>query len=187
MVLMAFTSRHDQALIDGDLPSASRRWLLVIAAVLAPITLGAVISVVLFATRPQPVVPRPAATVATSDIKARDGSVLVLRLETTGQVRIPLGTSVEVVLLPGYGEDIESMNTAILVATTNPPCHLKAICGFSGAHAFTFRAIGPGVANLRVIFGFMVCNKDADSRVRGCTITPYVFKPIDVYSQRQTS
>lgn len=187
MVVMAFTPRHDQALIGGDRPSASRRWLLVVAAVLIPITLGALISIVLYVTRPQPVVPRAVATVATSDIKARDGSVLVLRLETTGQVRIPLGTSVEVVLLPGFGEDIESTDTAILVATANPPCHLKAICGFAGAHAFTFRAIGPGVGYLKVIFGFFVCNKNADWRERGCTVTPYVFKPIDVYSQPKTS
>ena len=181
MVVMAFTPRHDEALIGGDRPSASRRWLLVIAAVLTPITLGALISIVLYVIRPQPVVPRPAATAATSDIKARDGSVLVLRLETTGPVRVPLGTSVEVVLLPGYGEDIESATAGILVATANPPCHVKAICGFAGAHAFTFRAIGKGVGYLRVIFGFRTCNED------GCIITPYVFKPIDVYSQPRTS
>ena len=182
MVVMAFTSRHDQALIDGDRPSATRRWLLIVAAVLTPITLGALISIALYVARPQTVAPQPAASVATSDIKARDGSVLVLRLETAGQVRIPLGTSVEVVLLPGYGEDIESTKTSILVATANPPCHVKAICGFPGAHAFTFRAVGTGLAYLKVIFGFRVCNEDG-----ACTITPYVFKPIDVSSQPVSS
>jgi hypothetical protein len=176
MVVMARTPRNNQALSTGDRPVASRRWLLVIVAVLTPITLGAVISIVVYATRPQPVLPDRAPVVATSDIKARDGSVLVLRPNTAEQVRVALGTNVEVVLLPGYGEDIESSDTGILIATANPPCHLKAICGFPGAHAWTFRTIHTGVGYLRIIFGFRVCNEDG-----ACTITPYVLKPIAVY------
>lgn len=182
MVVMAFTPSHDQALSTGDRPVASRRWLLVIATVLTPITLGALISVILYATRPQPVVLRPGAVAATSDVKGRDGLVLVLQPKTTEQVRIPLGTNIEVVLLPGYGENVESANAGVLVATATPPCHLTAICGFPGAHAWTFRAIHAGVGYLEIIFGFRVCDADG-----ACTVTPYVFKPIAVYSRPQAS
>lgn len=182
VVSMALTPSRDQALSAGERATAPRRWLLVMAAVLTPITLGAIITVVLYVTRAQPAVPAPAAAVATSDIKGRDGSVLVLRPQTVAQVRVPLGTSVEVVLLPGYGESIESANPDILTATANPACHLKAICAFPGAHAWTFRAIHAGVGYLKIIFGFRVCNQDG-----ACTITPYVFKPIAVYSRPQAS
>lgn len=182
VVGMAFAPRRDQALSAGERPVASRRWLLVIAALLAPITLGALITVVLYVTRAQPAAPVPAAAVATSDIKGRDGSILVLRPETTASVRVPLGSSVELVLLPGYGETIESANPDILAATANPPCHLRAICAFPGAHAWTFRAIHGGVGYLKIIFGFRVCNQDG-----ACTVTPYVFKPIAVYARPQAS
>jgi hypothetical protein len=182
MVVMARTPRNDQALSTAARTIAAPRWLLVIAAVLTPITLGALISVVLYAIRPQPVVLRPGAVVATSDIKGRDGLVLVLQPKTTEQVRVPLGTNVEVVLLPGYGETVESANAGILIATANPPCHLKTLCGFPGAHAWTFRAIHAGVGYLEIIFGFRVCHEDG-----ACTVTPYVFKPIAVYSRPQAS
>ena len=182
MVVMARSPSHDQALSTGDRPVALRRWLWVIAAVLFPITLGAVISVVLYATRPQPVALRPGAVVAASDVKGRDGLVLVLQPKTAEQVRVPLGTNVEVVLLPGYGENVESVNAGILIATATPPCHLTAICGFPGAHAWTFRAIHAGVGYLEIIFGFRVCHEDG-----ACTVTPYVFKPIAVYSRAQAS
>ena len=72
---------------------------------------------------------RPPAVAAASDVAGRDGSVVVLEPRTTAQVRVPLGTSVEVVLLPGLGEAVESANADILTATANPPCHLTAICG----------------------------------------------------------
>jgi hypothetical protein len=38
------------------------------------------------------------------------------------------------------------------------------------------------VGYLKIIFGFRVCNQDG-----ACTITPYVFKPIAVYSRPQAS
>lgn len=182
LVSMANAASSDEAVSGGPRPIVKRRWLLVIAAVLTPIVLGALATIVLYATRAQPVVPRPAAAEATSDITGRDGTVLVLRPLTTAQVRVPLGTTVEVVLLPGYGETIESANADILTATTNPPCHLTAICGFPGAHAWTFRAIHAGVGYLKIIFGFRVCEEDG-----ACTITPYVFKPIAVSSRPQAS
>lgn len=178
---MARIPRNDRALSAADPAIATRRWLLIVAAMLAPIALGALITVVLYATRAQPVVARPASAAA-SDIKGRDGSVLVLQPKTTEQVRVPLGTSIEIVLLPGFGETVEPANPDILTATANPPCHLKAICGFPGAHAWTFRAIHAGVGYLKIIFGFRVCQEDG-----ACTTTPYVFKPIAVYSRPQAT
>ncbi|MFI5286158.1 MAG: hypothetical protein ACHQ4F_07550 [Candidatus Dormibacteria bacterium] len=181
VVGMARTPRNDQELSDSK-GVASRRWLLVAAAMLIPIVLGALITVVLYATRPKPVVVRSLAVAAASDIKGRDGEVLVLQPKTTEQVRVPLGTSVEVVLLPGIGETVESANLDILTATPNPPCHLTAICGFPGAQIWTFRTIHAGVGYLKIIFGFRVCQEDG-----ACTVTPYVFKPIAVYSRPQSS
>lgn len=182
LVGMANAPRGDEAVGAGRRPVVTRRWLLVIAAVLAPITLGALATVLLYVTRPQPAVPRAAAAGAVSDVKGRDGSVLVLQPKTTDQVRVPLGSSLEVVLLPGLGETVESANPDLLAATANPPCHLTAICGFPGAQRWTFRAIHPGVGYLKIIFGFRVCQEDG-----ACTTTPYVFKPIAVSAQPQAS
>jgi hypothetical protein len=179
---MARTPRNDTALSTGAGRASGRRWVVVMAAVLTPITLGALVTVVLYATRAQPVVTRSAAVAAASDVAGRDGSVLVLQPKTTAEVRVPLGTSVEVVLLPGLGEAVESVNADILTATANSPCHLTAICGFPGALAWTFRATRTGLGYLKIVFGFRVCQEDG-----ACTITPYVFKPIAVYARPQSS
>ena len=48
---MARTPRSDEALSARVRPIAARRWLLVVVAVLAPIVLGALATVVLYATR----------------------------------------------------------------------------------------------------------------------------------------
>ena len=107
-----------------------------------PIVLGALITVVLYATRPKPAVVRslrrwqrfPTSKDATE-------RVIVIQPKTTEQVRVPLGSSVEIVLLPGLGEAVESENPDILAAIANPPCHLTALCGFPGAEVWTFRTI----------------------------------------------
>jgi hypothetical protein len=179
---MARTSRNDPTLTAESRPSSRLRWLLITAAVLVPIALGALITVVLYVTRPQPVLIRAPVVAAVADLQGRDGSVLVIQPRTTGQVRVPLGTSVEVVLLPGLGEAIDSANAGILVQTTNPPCHLKALCGFPGAEVWTFRTLHAGVGYLRIIFGFRTCDQDG-----ACTVTPYVFKPIVVYAAPRSS
>jgi len=179
---MARTSRNDSTLTGESRPSSTRRWLLITAAVLVPIALGALITVALYVTRPQPVLIRAPVVAAVADLQGRDGSVLVIQPRTTGQVRVPLGTSVEVVLLPGLGETIDSANAAILVKTTNPPCHLKALCGFPGAEVWTFRTLHAGVGYLKIIFGFRTCDQDG-----ACTVTPYVFKPIAVYAAPRSS
>jgi hypothetical protein len=181
VVSMAYTSRNDEALSASTRPLATRRWLLVIAAVLAPIALGAVATLALFVTRHQPV-PQATSASPASDIKGYDGSVLVLQPLTTAQVRIPLGITLEVVLHPNVGQDIESVNSNILMQTSNPPCHVKALCGFPGAEIWTFRAIDGGVGYLKIIFGFYVCHGHNQ-----CTRTPLVYKPIAVYSRPQSS
>lgn len=179
---MARASRDDSTLTAESRPASTLRWLLITAAVLVPIALGALITVVLYVTRPQPVVTRAPAVSAVSDLQGRDGSVLVIEPRTTGQVRVALGTSVEVVLLPGPGETVNSATAAILMKTANPPCHLKELCGFPGAEVWTFRTLHAGVGYLKIIFGFRICDQDG-----ACTVTPYVFKPIAVYSARQSS
>jgi hypothetical protein len=179
VVVMARVPRNDRALSAADPAIATRRWLLVVAAMLAPIALGALATIVLYATRAHPVVARPVAVVA-SDVKGLDGSVLVLQPRTTQPVRVPLGMTVEVVLHPGYGQDIVSVNDNILAATANPPCHVTSLCGFPGAHIWTFRAVHGGVGYLKIIFGFTVCQSNGL-----CTITPYVYKPIAVYTRPQ--
>ena len=184
VVGMARTPRDDEALSGVGRPVATRRWLLVIAVVLTPITLGALVTVLLYVTRSHPAsTPNPAAvSSAVSDVKGYDGSVLVLQPETTGQIRIPLGLTIEVVLHPNVGQDIESLQTSVLAPTATPPCHVKALCGFPGAHIWTFRAVSKGVGYLKIIFGFTVCQKNGL-----CTITPFVYKPIAVYSRTQAS
>jgi hypothetical protein len=179
---MARTSRNDSTLTGDSRPPSTRRWLLITAAVVVPVALGALITVVLYVTRPHPVLVRAPAVVAVSDLQGRDGSVLVIQPRTTGPVRVPLGTSVEVVLLPGLGESVDSVNAGILVKTANPPCHLKAICGFPGAEVWTFRTLNAGVGYLKIIFGFRTCDQDG-----ACTVTPYVFKPIAVYASPRSS
>jgi hypothetical protein len=179
---MAYTPRNDEALSAGTRPLVTRRWLLVIAAVLAPIVLGALATIALYVTRHQPVVPRATSAGPPSDIKGYDGSILVLQPLTTAQVRVPLGITLEVVLHPNVGQDIQSVNSSILVQTANPPCHVKALCGFPGAEVWTFRAIDGGVGYLKIIFGFYVCHGHNQ-----CTRTPLVYKPIAVYSRPQSS
>lgn len=184
VVGMARTPGKHEALSGVSRAGVTRRWLLVIAVVLIPITLGAFATVLLYVTRPQPAPTQHSASVASanSDIKGYDGSVLVLQPETAAQVRIPLGLTIEVVLEPNVGQDIVSLQTNVLTPTANPPCHVKSLCGFPGAHIWTFRAVGVGVGHLKIIFGINVCPTKGF-----CTITPYVYKPIVVYSRPQAS
>ena len=183
VVSMANTSRIDDETLTAETrPIATRRWLFVLAAVLTPLVLGALATVVLYATRAQPVI-APSTGAQAADIKGLDGSVLVLQPETAAQVQVPLGTIVEVVLQPGLGEQVVSDDSAILVATPTPACHTPKLCAFPGAHAWTFKAIQGGVAYLRIAFGIHVC------RANGvfCTVTPLVLKPIAVFTRPQAS
>jgi hypothetical protein len=177
---MANASRDDRALTAAaPRPIEARRWLLIAAAVFAPIALGAIATLLLFVTRAQPVVPN--ALVVASDVKAFDGSILILQPKTTEQVRVPLGITIEVVLPPGPGQDIISENVQILEPVSNPPCGRPSLCAFPGAQRYTFEAVHGGVAYLEIIYGFNVCQANGD-----CTLKPYVYKPIAVYSRPQS-
>jgi hypothetical protein len=178
---MASAPRSDEALSTGANPSAARRWLLVVGAVVVPIALGALVTVVLYATRAKPVVPRPTLVVAT-DVRGLDGSVIVLQPKTTAQVKIALGSTIEIVLASYPGETVVSQDPGTLSPIPNPTCDLTALCGFPGAQRYTFQAIHGGVGYLEIVFGFHVCYTNGE-----CTTTPYVYKPIAVYTRPQSS
>jgi hypothetical protein len=178
---MASTPRNDEALNGGARPNAARRWLLIAAAVVLPITLGAVVTVVLYVTRAKPVVVHPV-VIPVSDVKGLDGSILVLEPKTTEPVKIPLGGSIEIVLESGPGETVVSQEPKILEPIPNPPCGLPSLCGFPGAQRYSFQAVHGGVGYLEIIFGFHVCESNGE-----CTTTPYVYKPVAVYTRPQSS
>jgi hypothetical protein len=178
---MASAPRSDEALSAGATPFAARRWLLVTLAVLAPMVLGALATVVLYATRAKPVIARPT-VVSASDVKGLDAGVLVLQPNTRAQVKIALGSSIEIVLHSYPGETVVSQDPLTLSPVPNPPCDLPALCGFPGAQRYTFQAIQGGVGYLEIVFGFHVCLTNGE-----CTTTPYVYKPIAVYTRPQSS
>jgi hypothetical protein len=178
---MASAPRSDEALSAGANPLAARRWLLVVVAVIVPIALGALATVVLYATRAKPAVPRPT-LVSASDVKGLDGSVLVVQPNTTAQVKIALGSTIEIVLSSYPGETVVSQDTLRLSPVPNPACHATALCGFPGAQRYTFQAIQGGVGYLEIVYGFHVCYSNGE-----CTTTPYVYKPIAVYTRPQRS
>jgi hypothetical protein len=178
---MASAPRSDEALNAGAKPIAARRWLLVAIAFLAPIALGAIATILLYATRPKPVVARPT-VVSASDVKGFDGSVLVLQPQTTAQVRIALGSTIEIVLHSFPGEAVVSHDPLTLSPIPNPRCDRPALCGFPGAQRYSFQAIHGGVGYLEIVFGFHVCYTNGE-----CTTTPYVDKPVAVYTRPQAS
>jgi hypothetical protein len=178
---MASTPRSDEALSAGVKPTAPRRWLLVAVAVLVPIVLGALATLVLYATRAKPVVAGPE-PVRASDVKGLDGSVLVVQPETAEQVRIALGSTIEIVLGSYIGETVVSQEPKTLRPVPNPPCGLPALCGFPGAQRYSFQAIQGGVGYLEIVFGVHNCFTNGE-----CTTTPYVYKPVVVYTRPQSS
>jgi hypothetical protein len=180
-VLSMASTPRSEALSAAARPNVARRWMLIATAVLLPITIGAAATIVLYATRAKPVVARPH-VVSASDAKGLDGSVLVLQPKTTDQVRIALGTGIEIVLQSGPGETVVSQDPNILEPIANPPCGLPALCGFAGAQRYTFQAIHGGVGYLEIVFGFHTCLSNGD-----CTTTPYVYKPVAVYTRPQSS
>jgi hypothetical protein len=178
---MASSPRSDEALSARAQPIAARRWLLVAMAVIVPIVLGALATVVLYATRAKPVVARPE-VIHASDVKGLDGSVLVLQPQTTAQVKIALGSTIEVVLHSYVGETVVSEDPLTLNPVPNPPCDLTALCGFPGAQRYSFQAIQGGVGYLEIVFGIHVCLTNGE-----CTTTAFVYKPIAVYTRPQAS
>jgi hypothetical protein len=161
LVRMADTTSSDApALSSTPLPHAARRWMVVGSAVLIPVIIGALASVVLYATRRVPPVvaattPVPAVDVpAASDTMIADGKLLVIQPATTDRVEIPLGQVVEIVLQSGPGQKVVSNTTEILTPVTpNPPCQIVTLCDQPGAATWTFDAVRAGVAYLTISFG----------------------------------
>jgi hypothetical protein len=182
LVGMAHTERaDDEALSAESRRSALRRWM--IAAVVAiPVMLGALATVVLYATHPapppSPPVPTPA--LAPIDITTHDGGTIIIEPGTTSQVRVALGAMVEIVLQTGPGQMVMSEVPGILIAVPNPPCHVS-ICGLPGTDAWTFSAVHAGVTYLKISFGrhCSATTGDCDS------IHTVLLKPFSVYSRPQ--
>jgi hypothetical protein len=154
-------------------PLPSRRWRLVGAAVLIPIALGALATVVLYASHPHPAAVR---TSTVPDTEVVHGSVFIMQPHTSDLVKIPLGGVLEIVLPFGLGQDVVSQDPTVLVATPNPPCYAARLCGLATAHIWSFQATHTGLARLKITLGVDVCGPVL------CTVTPVVLKPISVSS-----
>jgi hypothetical protein len=181
---MAHTERaDDEALSAGSRPPALRRWLVVAAAVLVPVTLGGLATVVLYATHPAPPPspPIPTPALPPSDVTIHDGGTIIIEPGTTNQVRVALGAVVEIVLQTGPGQMVMSEVPGIFLAIPNPPCHVSTVCGLPGTEAWTFSAVRQGVTYLKISFGrhCSATTGDCDS------IHTVLLKPFSVYSRPQ--
>jgi hypothetical protein len=158
LVGMADTARHDDSPLSADAP-LPMRWVVIGAAVLIPVIVGALATVVLYATRPTPR-PAPAApttvpvAAALADTQIADGKLLVIEPATTNRIDVPLGQVVEIVLQAGPGQTVVSNTPAILTPLTPiPPCRIVWLCGAPGAVSWAFEAAHAGVAYLTISFG----------------------------------
>jgi predicted secreted protein len=181
---MAHTERADDAALNAESrPHALRRWLIVGAAVLVPIVLGALATVALYATRPAPPPSPPVATpgLPPSDTTINEGGTVIIEPGTTNQVRVALGEVVEIVLQSGPGQMVMSEVPGIFIAIPNPPCHIATVCGLPGTEAWTFSAVHAGVTYLKISFGrhCSATTGDCDS------IHTVLLKPFSVYSRPQ--
>jgi hypothetical protein len=173
--------------LDGP-PAARRRWFVIGASVLVPITLGALATVIVYATRPQapapagPFAPISADPPAASDTEITDGSILILQPATTNQVKIPLGQELDIVLQTGPGQTVISDTPDILVPVTpNAPCYIATICDVAGSRTWTFHAVQQGVGYLKISFGrhCSAITGDCDS------IHIVLLKPFAIYARPQ--
>jgi hypothetical protein len=136
-------------------PSAARRALLVAAAVLIPITLGALATVVLYATRVNPA-PAPHSS-AVTDTEIHDGQILIIQPRNADRITVPIGQILEIILQTGAGQSVVSDNLTTLAPIITPPCHIFAICEIPGADTWTFQAVNAGVVHLKITFGVFAC------------------------------
>jgi hypothetical protein len=185
LVGMAHTERADDETLNAEpRRSALRRWMIA-AIVMVPVTLGSLATVVLYATHPapppSPPVPTPAP--AAIDVTTHDGATIIIQPGTTNQIRVALGSVVEIVLQTGPGQMVMSEAPGVFVPTPNPPCNpdLKDICGLPGTQAWTFTAAHAGVTYLKISFGrhCSATTGDCDS------IHTVLLKPFSVYSRPQ--
>jgi hypothetical protein len=166
---------------------ASRRWLLIGAVVLIPVTLGALATIVLYATRAQPPPSLPQAlvqqpAVVAADTETRDGSILIIQPRGAQQVRIPVGQVLEIVLQSGPEQTVVSNTPATLAPVlATPPCHVLSICAAPGAQAWTFHAVHAGVVYLTIAFG-----RHCSATTGLCdSVHVVLLKPFAVYSRPQ--
>ena len=181
---MAHTERADDAALSAESRRpALRRWLVVAIAVLVPVTLGTLATIVLYATHPAPPPSPPVPTPALppSDVTTHDGGTIIIEPGTTSQVRVALGAVVEIVLQTGPGQMVMSEVPGIFLAIPNPPCHVVSVCGLPGTEAWTFSAVHAGVTYLKISFGrhCSATTGDCDS------IHTVLLKPFSVYSRPQ--
>lgn len=177
----------EQAVSVEATVSAPRRWPRIGAVVLIPVTLGALATVVLYATRAQPPPSLPQAlvqqpAVAATDTQTRDGPILIIQPRTAVQVRIPVGQFLEIVLQSGPEQTVVSNTPATLAPViANPPCHAVTICAAPGAQAWTFHAIHAGVVYLTIAFG-----RHCSATTGLCdSVHVVLLKPFAVYSRPQ--
>ncbi len=161
---MAYTERSDDAALSVEhAVSRARRMRLVLAVVLVPVTIGAVATIALYATRANPPAPKASESSAT-DTVIRDGSLLIIQPRNTDRVRIPVGQMIEIVLQSGFGQMVSAADPAILISTPTPPCHIFTLCGIPGVQTWAFRAVAPGNTDLKITFGqgvAIACRADA--------------------------
>jgi hypothetical protein len=159
LVGMADTTRRDDAPLSVETRPPVARWLVVGAAVLVPVTVGALATVALYATRPTahtapsfPILVPAAAAVA--DTTIADGKLLVVQPATTNRIDVPVGQVIEIVVEAGPGQKVVSNAPGILVPVApNPPCQIVTLCDAPGAGSWTFDAAHVGVAYLTISFG----------------------------------
>jgi hypothetical protein len=158
LVGMADATRRDDPPLSLE-TAVPLRWVVIGAAVLIPVTIGALATVVLYATRPSPQA-APAmplalpVAAAISDTTIADGNLLVIEPATTNRIDVPVGQVVEIVLQAGPGQKVVSNTPVILMPVTpNPPCQIVTLCEAPGAASWTFEAAHTGVAYLTISFG----------------------------------
>lgn len=179
---MAHTKRADDEALNAEPRPAPRRWLVVATAVLVPVMLGALATVVLYATHPAPPPLPPLATPAfpPSDVTIKDGGTIIIEPGTTNQVTVALGDVVEIIVETGPGHTVMSEVPGILIPILTPPCDVPTVCGLPGTKAWTFRAVRAGVTYLKISFGRRC------SAITGCdSIHTVLLKPFSVYALPQ--
>lgn len=165
----------EQELSEGRSSAQRRGWLLITSIVVIPIAIGVLVSTVLYTTRAIPPSPAPLPSPSATDTFVRNGPVLLLEPATSAPVSVLANQEVEIVLNTGVGQTVSTLNPYVLDGVANPPCHLTAVCGVTGAKSWTFLAVRPGVTHLHVIFGTGDCPQRAS-----CPRVLELFIPITV-------
>jgi hypothetical protein len=166
-------------------PSAARRALLVTAAVLTPIALGALATLVLYATRANPAAAAPHSS-AVTDTELHDGQILIIQPRNANTITIPIGQIVEIIMETGAGQSVESDNLTTLAPIINPPCHIFPICELPGADTWTFQAVNAGLVHLRITFGAFAC-PPAKPCPQTAKSPASLNKPVAIYARPQNT